>query len=373
MAGNPFYQAQQNVAADPSQGQVPGGPGVAMPPGGAPYPNPEVGMQPTGPAGFDQVAQIRDSILAQFPDLMGPDEPPQDLSLSQKLGLFGLYMANPQGALDMIRERRDRQARREELRARMTMSALEAASSILKGQYETNKTILDMHTLANEDWRKNKAADLDEHVKRTELSLKQAQEARAARKAADDQAFRGHLMDLAFGKGGTVSDMPAEETMGGASGGPTPFAGPLTNEALAGDYARATNPPSTTEAPSASPGSSRFKKSISFGTGGSATLNLSEPDTTAKPRDPRVDFDGWLRGFISRYPAGILPSHLRPSTPDGFKNLVRLWQAERSQLAPGSFGAAGGGPLSGMPGPVRLGNEPGYEDVQGDEIEQLGR
>lgn len=358
MAGNPFYQAQANAGADPSQGQVPGGPGPSYPaaaPGGAPYPNPEVGMQPTGQKGFDEVAQIRDSILSQFPDLMRPDEPPQELDTAQKLTLFGYYMANPAGAMDMIRERRDREARRQELRATMGMRALEAASSILKSQYDVNRTILDMHTTANEDWRKNKEADLNEHIKRTELSLKQATEARAARRDADNQQFQGKLMDLAFPQG-----------MGQGAAAPT------EGEQTEGMSIPSMHPASASGSAPGQP--APFRKTITMGKGG-VGLSLSEPGQ-AKTRDPRVDFDGWLRGFINRFPGGAagMPVTLSPDTEEGYKNLVTLWQKERSQLAPGGFGATGGAPTSMMQGPVRATtSRPGYDDLSGDDIEAYGR
>jgi hypothetical protein len=344
MAGNPYYQAQANASVDPSQGQVPQGQAPQYPAGATPpYPNPEQGMQPTGQGGFDEVAQIRDSILSQFPDLMRPDEPPMELDTSQKLTLFGLYMANPAGAMDMIRERRAREARRQELRAQMGMQALSAASSILKSQYETNRTILDMHTAVNEDWRKNKAADLNEHVQRTELALKQAQEARASREYADKQQFQGQLMKEAFGD-------PTQPSAGEEAAG-------MSIPDLHGQ-----------------PRPSGMRRSISL-TPGSASITMSDPSAGAS-RDPRVDFDGWLRGFIARFPGGAagMPSHLSPDTEDGYRNLVTLWQKERSQLAPGSFGAMGGAPTAGMPGPVRgVTSRPGYDDLSGDAIEAYGR
>lgn len=343
MAGNPYYQAQANAGADPSQGQVPQGPGPGAP--GVPYPQPEQGMQQTGQAGFDEVAQIRDSILSQFPDLMRPDEPPMELDTSQKLTLFGMYMANPAGAMDMIRERRAREARRQELRAQMGMQALTVASSILKSQYDTNRTILDMHTMANEDWRKNKAADLNEHISRSELALKQAQEARAARDSADKQQFQWQLMKEVFGD---PTQPTAEEEAAG-----------MSIPDLHGQ---------------ARPGAGGMRRSISLSPG-SASVTMSDPSSGAQ-RDPRVDFDGWLRGFIARFPGGAagMPSHLSPDTEDGYRNLVTLWQKERSQLAPGSFGAVGGAPTASVPGPVRgVTSRPGYDDLSGDAIESYGR
>jgi len=347
MAGNPFYQAQANAGADPSQGQVPTGPGPGA--SGVPYPQPQEGMQPTGAGAFDEVAQIRDSILSQFPDLMRPDEPPMELDTSQKLTLFGMYMANPAGAMDMIRERRAREARRQELRAQMGVQALTVASSILKSQYDTNRTILDMHTMANEDWRKNKAADLNEHISRSELALKQAQEARAARESADKQQFQGQLMKEAFGD---------------------------PNEPSAGEAAEGMSIPDLHGGGAARPGAAGggMRRSISLSPG-SASVTMSDPSSGSQ-RDPRVDFDGWLRGFIARFPGGAagMPSHLSPDTEDGYRNLVTLWQKERSQLAPGSFGAVGGAPTASVPGPVRgVTSRPGYDDLSGDDIEAFGR
>ena len=341
--GNPFYAAQASAAVDPSQGQVPAGPGPSFPPGaagaGSPYPDPMQGVQTPHPANFDEIAAIRDSILSQFPDLMAPDAPPTEMDTAQKLTLFGYYMANPAGAMDLIRERRAREARRQELRAELGMKALGVASGILSNQADTNKTILEMHLKANENWRANKKADLDEHISRGELAVKQASENRAAREQADRTQMNEQLIQN-LNTGQDVGGNPqsrvggGQETMGGASGA------------------------------GAGAGVAGMSKSYTMGRGG-VSLTLSDPKAGAT-RDPRVDFDGWLRGFITRFPGGAagMPQSLSPDSSEGYQNLIKIWQNERSQLAPGSFGAASGGPLSQVPGPVRgQTTSPGYSDL----------
>lgn len=357
---NPFYEAQAGAAVDPSQGQIP----TQVPQGlgagdgsGAPYPDINQGVPPIHT--YDEIGAIRDSILKQFPDIMAPDEPPMNLDTTQKLTMFGLFLANPQGALDMIRARRERQAKRDQLRAELGLKAVGLAGEMLKSQNEVSKGILEMHLKANQDWRERKKEEFQEHIERGKFALSQAAAARSARAEADARQMQDFLM----GRGDEAQ--PGEGAIL-APGTPNPITGETGGQSL-------TPEATATISPTAKPVGSGYTPTFSFSPKGGMSVTFS-PTKAGKTRDPRVDFDGWLRGFIARYPMGRLPAHLRPSDPEGYANLVALWQKERGALAPGSFGAAGGAyPTPHVAGPVRLPGEAGYSEPQGDEIEQLGR
>jgi hypothetical protein len=337
---NPFATAQANAAVDPSQGQVPQGPGPSYPASDQqqPYPDPSAGTPPMHQ--FDEIGAIRDSILQQFPDVMAPDEPPMNLDTTQKLTMFGMFLANPSGAMDLIRERRERQAKRDRLRAELGLKATGLAGEMLKSQNEVSKGILEMHLKTNEDWRARKEMEFKEHLERGKLALQQAEAARQDRAEADKHQFN-------------QAAMQSLSTGTDAGGSPVSTATPGVG----------------------------MKRSVTL-SGSGASTTYSDPSAAGGQRDPRVDFDGWLRGFIARFPGGVLPPNLSPDSSEGYDNLVQMWQKERSALAPGSFGSVTGYPSSGA-APTAPGNLPvpvrpqsgvaGYDNPQNDQIESYGR
>src|SRR5262245_53576937 len=111
-----FMAAQSQTQNPPGQEQVPG-PGnasaVAAPPE-APQ-APTAFGSPTQTMG--QIANIRDAVMSQFPNITNFDDPATSMSPSEKIGLFAMALHNPQGALAVIRGQQERHIERQKMAA----------------------------------------------------------------------------------------------------------------------------------------------------------------------------------------------------------------------------------------------------------------
>lgn len=300
--GNPYYDTVNAGSMDPSQAAMPQGPGMSYPAPqpqatGTPYPNPMEGVGSAGGAYQNDLGNIRNSIMQQFPDLLAPDEPAPEMDATQKLTMFGLFLADPKGALNIVQQRRKVQAERQKLRAEMALKATGVAGTILKAQADTQEAMLKMHLDMNHDWRNRKTQEFNENIATQRLALEQASKGLEARKYADQQQFQQ----------GIVDELHSSTDAGG-------------------------NPVST---PGLGTPGGRVTTSL---TPHGAGITIAPP---AAGRDPRVDYDAWLK---SRF------GSLGPPSKFSTEDLVAMYQRERATLAgvqPGSFGAASGSPIGG--------------------------
>jgi len=172
MGGQPFNTAQAQ-AADSGFGYQPAPPSADL--SGAQAP-PAGGMDPNKPKFFQgsptELGQLRDMIMSQFPGVNDIDDEPMDFN--QQAALFAIALANPKGALDMIREKKDRQLKKRQMAAEFNMHAMTLASHVMDAQNQMSLGLATLNQNATHFKMENDVAEARTETERGRLRVEQS-------------------------------------------------------------------------------------------------------------------------------------------------------------------------------------------------------
>jgi len=211
MGGQPFQTAQAQ-SADSGFGYQPAAPSADM---SMQQPGAPGSMQPGGPApqpsfysgSMSEFGQMRDAIMAQFPGINNLDEEDAPMDFSQKMGLMAIALANPEGALDMIKQKKDRALRKRQQAAEMAMNAGNLAARVLDSQNSLQLGIANMNAQAAH-WK----AQEDAAVVSGETERMRARFEETRANIAMSEAKRGQTaQDIALSMMGTGTDRAGNE------------------------------------------------------------------------------------------------------------------------------------------------------------------
>ncbi len=205
VSGAPFQDAVANAQADPSQGAgVDGEMGDYAPgsfvPGQEPIPLPKFyGGSAT------VIGRMRDQLMEQFPGVNLVQDAELEMTAQAKMGFFAFAISNPQGALDIVRDRQARHAKRKARAAAMNLKMLEISKDVISSQDRTEQAMFTARQSAATAERQDRQLELNEEVQMGMLDMREAEvglKRQAGEREAENQAIVRATMGERFGMGG---------------------------------------------------------------------------------------------------------------------------------------------------------------------------
>ena len=205
--GNDFGYTPGPPSADLSG--VPAGEPQYPPGSMAPAPPPTPKFYSGSPS---ELGQLRDSIMGQFPGVNDIQPEDEGFSWGERMGLMGIAMVNPSGALDMIRQKRDRMQKSRDRASQFNMHALTLASHVMDAQNNLALGVAQMNSQAAHWKAENDAEVARNETQRGMLRVQEGQENRlrqeTERRASQQQMGMDLLSEGTDAAGNEVSASP---------------------------------------------------------------------------------------------------------------------------------------------------------------------
>jgi len=115
---------------------------------------------------MSEFGQMRDAIMAQFPGINNLDDEDGPMDATQKMGLMAIALANPQGALDMIRQKKERGLRKRQMAAEFAMHAGTLSAHVLDAQNTMQLGIANLRSQESHWKAQEHAADVSAETER---------------------------------------------------------------------------------------------------------------------------------------------------------------------------------------------------------------
>jgi len=259
------------------------------------------------------IGKMRDQLMEQFPGVNSVQDSELEMTAQQKMGFFAFAISNPAGALDIVRDRQGRHAKRKARAAAMNLKMLEISKDVITSQDRNEQAMFTARQSAATAERQDRQLELDEEYKMGMLDMQEAEmglkRQRGEREEENQQMLQATLGDK-YGMGTDV--------------GGNPISTPSTEGA----------------------GRSNFKTSFSVAPGGT-TMNLTPEDL---PKKFQAGFFQYLQSVKSPYET------LDPEAIDAhLRNYIKLARNMDTASSGGQPDFGGGG---GLPAGVR-----GFNDV----------
>ncbi len=313
VSGSPFQDAVAQSQADPAAGAPIDGQfgelqAGSFDPAASPVPLPKFHA-----GSATQIGRIRDQLMDTFPGVNTIEDAELEMSAAQKIGFFAHALTNPQGALDLVRQRQQRHLKRKARAAAMNMKMLEVSKGMIDSQNDLEAKMFTAKIEAARAEREDRRLEFQEEIQQGQLDVQEANLAisKQQEERAGEQAGIQKTMLERFGATPPTSGFTNPET--GEMGGQTFVPGVEGEGAVGGE---------------------KFSPTFRFGPRGLST--------TLSPRDPQGEEFKQFNAFMQtkfRGKIGVITPQEREEALTEFRALLQQF---RGGGAPGGRGFSEG-------------------------------